>query len=97
MKAKAAQIERISTLEAVDMIDSPNTLVESASDDELRCVQTESICPVCPNPYKDSRRIGEPFHKIRIRASRLSRHLANAGFMLLGLFPYRMLTSTRRT
>jgi hypothetical protein len=48
MKAKAAQIERISTLEAVDMIDSPNTQVERASDDELRCVQTESIGPVCP-------------------------------------------------
>jgi hypothetical protein len=98
MKAKAAQIERISTLEAVDMIDSPNTQVERASDDELRCVQTESIGPVCPNPYKDSRRIGEPFHKIRIRMRlRLSRHPANTGFMVAGLFPYRMLTSTRRT
>jgi len=42
MKAKAAQIERISTLEAVDMIDSSNSLVERALDDELRYVQTYS-------------------------------------------------------
>jgi hypothetical protein len=40
MKAKAAQIERISTLEAADIIDSPNSLVERASDTELRWVQT---------------------------------------------------------
>jgi hypothetical protein len=36
MKAKAAQIERISTLEAVDIIDSPNSLVERASNTDLR-------------------------------------------------------------
>lgn len=67
MKAKAAQIEKISTLEAVDMSDSPDSLVERASDDELRCVQTYGIDPLCFNLYKDSRRIGEPFHKVRIR------------------------------
>ena len=62
MKAKATQIEKISTLEAVNMMDSPNSLVERASDGELRRVQTDGI--LCA-PIRTRIRDGSASHFIK--------------------------------